>query len=1425
MNYLSKSLEYNNFYIANEILSKEGIIGNDEINKLRFIDYNKNETTALIHATCKKQIEIVDKLLKIDGIDVNEKNQFIETALFYACYNGDKICFDKLVSKGAKFNLVDFENVTLLNSACSSKTENKYIVEQILSNTKEFPDYINKKNNSGRTALRTACLNGHFNIIDILLENGASFSDIQTALMIACQNGSEKIVEKLVKIKGVNVNTITNGETALMYACYHGHEKIVECLLNNDVNIYITNGRYGSALSYTCISINNVKMMKFLSDKIDYNNESIIKEQKELINRRDISYNIKLLLPQFFIHHVNNIILNIIETGSNIVFKKFFNDEKKESDEKFSEIKIKFVTSLIQKRQTNNWFEIFIYMIKNKMTKEELEKFLYYLIIHFKFPTKPDTSTETSEDDIICILNIILKKYEDVSLTTALTSSCYLGYKKIVEILLDRNSNIFIKDDNGDTALIRACASEIEQVDIVEMLLKRYIKDDKENINFQNNDGKSALIFACERGYTDTVKLLLNKMDDFGLVTDYDKLIKKAAFELKFSTLIYLLNILKTNGKLLLNENILEIIYNETPLNNDALSILLFFYGNQIDEKTHSAQVSTNRFVDLLVGKTIDKKTKTCDLLNKSIELFGASSIIVKMIVRQDDINSVYNNESNCSYISGKYEFSDENESDKIFYNNIFEILCGYTTIHDVYDLKNCFTICSSVKMIDILLAKDIDINFKDENGQSCLIHSVSVGKVEIVSHLLENGADVNIVDNNGNNALYHAINYGEFHSIKSFKLMKLLIDQNINLKKFNYDEDNVNIIPPSDEDDGFNLLVHSIITLKTLDDSFGEKTPIIEKNDIAIEIWKKCLNNFANLDCWTTVKKILKYFKEVDKDFFLKFQNNETFLNIIREYGNKLKKKIVKILLEEKKDVNVIFYINKQLGYSLSEIIQTFPKELCYILKDNFLDDINNLEDSEILILFNYMDMDNVVNDDIINIFFQKINYSKLESKLEIILKKIKNYGLIKNKLLSIFNEYNYNKESESYNIEYKKKMKSSILLLFNFLFEKKDSIIDVIINELDILSFKILVKIMRNNNEQLVIEYIEQILASEEASEEKSKDKEQKKLFMTYNKNNIHNNKNLNKLIAKLKKNGYTETVDNLQNYKNVMNNHFETVVEGHDKKNIVEIVEKIYNKLQLKNEYKNDYLNLLKICLTNHELVDVKHIEEKYKKRLSELISFIKTKETSFDFNSGFKFDSDGFEYIGDKLLKIIVETQYDEYEKHFLNFLIPMKITTSNHKKNIQTNLFLHKLMDEHKINEDILTLSAKYYVTIIPNGGSFYKEEKQLVNESKGGDKPFENIWGADFLESIIFTLFLYEIQDSSGITISLDDQLKIIVEWWSEFNNLDEITEIINNFKNSISTFLSHKSDGAFIEEYISDGQCHVNGDEIFENMDSGDDD
>ena len=63
MNYLSKSLEYNNFYIANEILSKEGIIGNDEINKLRFIDYNKNETTALIHATCKKQIEIVDKLL------------------------------------------------------------------------------------------------------------------------------------------------------------------------------------------------------------------------------------------------------------------------------------------------------------------------------------------------------------------------------------------------------------------------------------------------------------------------------------------------------------------------------------------------------------------------------------------------------------------------------------------------------------------------------------------------------------------------------------------------------------------------------------------------------------------------------------------------------------------------------------------------------------------------------------------------------------------------------------------------------------------------------------------------------------------------------------------------------------------------------------------------------------------------------------------------------------------------------------------------------------------------------------------------------------------------------------------------------------------------------------------------------------------
>ena len=77
-----------------------------------------------------------------------------------------------------------------------------------------------------------------------------------------------------------------------------------------------------------------------------------------------------------------------------------------------------------------------------------------------------------------------------------------LGYKNIVKILLDLGADINAKDNNGQTALMRA--TDHGYTEIITLLL-----DKGADINANNNDGKSALKVAIENSRTETVILLI----------------------------------------------------------------------------------------------------------------------------------------------------------------------------------------------------------------------------------------------------------------------------------------------------------------------------------------------------------------------------------------------------------------------------------------------------------------------------------------------------------------------------------------------------------------------------------------------------------------------------------------------------------------------------------------------------------------------------------------------------------------------------------------------------------------------------------------------------------------------------------------------------------------------------------------------------
>ena len=117
------------------------------------------------------------------------------------------------------------------------------IVENILHQNVD----VNDVGGHQGTALEAACVNGHWKVVQILIDAGAGSRD--NALHIGCSKGDEEVVQILMDA-GTDINdTAGYRGTPLEVACSNGHERVVEMLLDAraDVNAEI-GGFYGSAL-------------------------------------------------------------------------------------------------------------------------------------------------------------------------------------------------------------------------------------------------------------------------------------------------------------------------------------------------------------------------------------------------------------------------------------------------------------------------------------------------------------------------------------------------------------------------------------------------------------------------------------------------------------------------------------------------------------------------------------------------------------------------------------------------------------------------------------------------------------------------------------------------------------------------------------------------------------------------------------------------------------------------------------------------------------------------------------------------------------------------------------------------------------------------------------------------------------------------
>lgn len=145
---------------------------------------------------------------------------------------------EKLLKEGANANAYAKNGLLPLWRASA---DNRPEIVRLLIEYGAAVDKPIKASAAGGTSLEMACQEGHLEVVQILLENGASINERGylgfTPIRVAARNGHLEVVKHLAE-KGANIDEQANDKaTPLEHAAAKGHYEIVEFLLSKGANI------------------------------------------------------------------------------------------------------------------------------------------------------------------------------------------------------------------------------------------------------------------------------------------------------------------------------------------------------------------------------------------------------------------------------------------------------------------------------------------------------------------------------------------------------------------------------------------------------------------------------------------------------------------------------------------------------------------------------------------------------------------------------------------------------------------------------------------------------------------------------------------------------------------------------------------------------------------------------------------------------------------------------------------------------------------------------------------------------------------------------------------------------------------------------------------------------------------------------------
>ncbi|GHU16299.1 hypothetical protein FACS189472_01050 [Alphaproteobacteria bacterium] len=550
----SDSIKYNGGNETLLMLACEG--GNLEIVKLFVADDNfkpgDDQATPLMYASEGGNPDVVQLILDYRPDDLNKVDEHGNTALMFACQH-KKTDVVRLLLQQSNIDVnVSSQDGVQSRSALfmSCKEGVPFEISDMLIKYKDID--INQTEQYKLTPLMVACEYGRFDIVKLLLSNqkirkiNKTDESGSTAFMYACDSGNVELVQYFLDNEKININKVDkSGDTALT----HASAEILDLLLKQkDIDIKIDNRLFLSHCRNSTYCRNT-----------DSENEKTAKAVKLLLQLPGHSFDVNQVWDAGWGFHTRTPLMFACESN-NLELVKILLEQKNIDINKTAADDLGHINAFMLACYMGNTEIVKLLMQRDDLNTEQIsfddgytalecasnreivellinsKKFNFRKDRHYYFEDQRTTIyfLEKNRDNINApfLCNAFLVDCKNTPLITA----CSANWLEVVTYLISREDvDVNVANEHNDNAFLTAvkmghvlCAKlllqradldlerisrrgvlrlacKIPSFDIVKVLIDKNIFD----INAQDKDGNTALMYACESWDVDTVSLLL----------------------------------------------------------------------------------------------------------------------------------------------------------------------------------------------------------------------------------------------------------------------------------------------------------------------------------------------------------------------------------------------------------------------------------------------------------------------------------------------------------------------------------------------------------------------------------------------------------------------------------------------------------------------------------------------------------------------------------------------------------------------------------------------------------------------------------------------------------------------------------------------------------------------------------------------------